>query len=351
MPVNKNAFLRYRILDELLSNKYKSYTIIELLNAVNDKLTYYLPTGNPIVRRTLEKDLKFLVEDSGLDVELSKEKIDGKQYISYADKNYSIFKKELTNNEKALLKGAFSLLGSFDGLPEFAGLEALRGNLQVNEERRIIYLSKNPIENTNLLGELYSDILNKTPIKITYKRFGKNMVEEDIVLHPQYLKEYNMRWFLFALIEGAESHSLFCFGLERMVEIERCTNIDYKEYNGDFEEYFDDIVGVTNYIEEPVNHIEFWVDDNAFNYITTKPIHDSQKRIIQKEPCLRAEHPALSGGAFFSIDCKYNYELVRELCSFGPQLIVLSPAYIRDKVTERIAAMMKAYKESQFSSR
>lgn len=92
MPVNKNAFLRYRILDELLSSKYKSYTITELLNAVNDKLTYYLPTGNTIVRRTLEKDIKFLVEDSGLDVELSKEKIDGKQYISYADKNYSIFK-------------------------------------------------------------------------------------------------------------------------------------------------------------------------------------------------------------------------------------------------------------------
>lgn len=37
----------------------------------------------------------------------------------------------------------------------------------------------------------------------------------------------------------------------------------------------------------------------------------------EKEQLLRSEYPALEGGAFFSIDCIENYELIRELCSYG----------------------------------
>lgn len=38
MPKNKNAMTRYKILDELLSDRYHDYTLDDLTNIVNDRL-------------------------------------------------------------------------------------------------------------------------------------------------------------------------------------------------------------------------------------------------------------------------------------------------------------------------
>lgn len=46
-------------------------------------------------------------------------------------------------------------------------------------------------------------------------------------------------------------------------------------------------------------------------------------------------------GRFFSIDCKENYELIRELTSFGKELIVLSPKLIQERVFEWIDELQK----------
>ena len=53
----------------------------------------------------------------------------------------------------------------------------------------------------------------------------------------------------------------------------------------------------------------------------------------------------MEGGQFFRIDCKYNYELIRELTSFGKELIVLEPEYIYNKVKERINGMIEEYEK------
>ena len=58
---------------------------------------------------------------------------------------------------------------------------------------------------------------------------------------------------------------------------------------------------------------------------------------------LRQQYPKLEGGAFFSIDCIENYELIRELSSFGKDLLVLSPADIQQKVRDRVAVQFQAY--------
>ena len=58
---------------------------------------------------------------------------------------------------------------------------------------------------------------------------------------------------------------------------------------------------------------------------------------------LRETYPTLTNGRFFSIDCKENYELIRELTSFGKELIVLSPAIIRGKIEQNITKMMENY--------
>jgi predicted DNA-binding transcriptional regulator YafY len=94
-----------------------------------------------------------------------------------------------------------------------------------------------------------------------------------------------------------------------------------------------------------LERITFWVAASSKDYMTTKPIHDSMRKIKGKETeQLARKYPNLpAGGEFFSIDCKENYELIRELTSFGANLIVLSPQHIVQKVVKVAKEMVDLY--------
>ena len=161
-------------------------------------------------------------------------------------------------------------------------------------------------------------------------------------LHPYLLKEYNRRWFVIGAAE--EDHAMLTFALDRLTHIVPLTSHKYLEYDGDINEWFEDIVGVTNFKESPVYEIYFWVSDISKDYVMTKPIHESQRTLNEATTAaMREKYPSLIGGQFFRIDCKYNYELIRELTSFGKELIVLEPEYIYNKERERISEMIEEY--------
>lgn len=58
---------------------------------------------------------------------------------------------------------------------------------------------------------------------------------------------------------------------------------------------------------------------------------------------LRERYNVPPGGSIFSIECMENYELIRELCSFGGELKVLTPTTIVDSVKKRIRSMAELY--------
>ena len=145
MPINKNTLLRYKVLDELLCDKYHEYTLDDLTEKVNDRLSEIDPDTDGVGRRTIEKDIQFMESSDGpFNVEIEryyirvyngeKQKHVTKKCLRYEDKSFSIFKRELSNDEKYLLREALSMLGRFDGLPNLEGLEDLRVGLQVEKD-------------------------------------------------------------------------------------------------------------------------------------------------------------------------------------------------------------------------
>lgn len=346
MPANKNAMTRYKILDELLSNRYHNYSLDDLTEEVSKRLSEMYPDTNGVVRRTIEKDIYYLEYEGPFMVDIERYTVPGdnkKQYLRYSNPAFSIFKKEMSDDEEYLLREALSMLGQFDGLPNLEALEGLRIGLGVRRnDRKIISLSKNPLENSNILGELFTAISQKQVIELHYHKFQGLDNILSINVHPYLLKEYNRRWYLFAAAESDEK--FLCFALDRIDSIEPLPAHHYIEYEGDINERFEDIIGVT-LNDGPILKIVFWVSDKSKDYVETKPLHESQKHInTEVEQRLRNEHPTLSGGRFFQIDCIENYELIRELTSFGKELIVLQPSAIRDKVADKVAEMNEMYK-------
>ncbi len=352
MPINKNAIMRYKILDELLSDRYHNYSLDDLTKEVNRRLAEMRPDGDCVVRRTIEKDIHFLENEGPFWVEIERYSVDydnyernrtyKKQCLRYADPSFSIFKQKLSSEEQYLLRELFSLLGQFDGLPKLEGLERLRQSLRPSStDQPIISLTKNPLENTNLFGELFTAISQRQVIELHYHQFTAPENDRVYNLHPYLLRQYNGRWYLFA--KKVENDKLKCFPLDRMDKIVPLPSVKYKEYDGNLNELFEDVIGVSIYEAEPINQIVFWVSDFSVDYVMTKPLHESQKTLNLEEAALRKAYSSLQGGRFFRIDCKRNYELIRELCSYGQELVVLEPTNIRKEIEERIKGMSDRY--------
>ena len=127
MPANKNAVIRYKHLDELLSDRHHLYSRAELMAKVNAKLAS--DGYSTVTKRTIEYDLLALTEIFG--VEYDDNRVEN--YIRYEDPAFSIFTKELTEDERVLLKSVLDTVGQFKGLPNFEWLEQLKEKLEHGE--------------------------------------------------------------------------------------------------------------------------------------------------------------------------------------------------------------------------
>ena len=65
MPTNKNAVIRYKVLDEMLSDRCHFYDINDLTEGCNDKLLEFQMS---VSRRCIEKDIKALEDNPFLQI-------------------------------------------------------------------------------------------------------------------------------------------------------------------------------------------------------------------------------------------------------------------------------------------
>lgn len=341
MPINKNAMTRYKYLDEMLSDRHHYYDIHDLTEKCNEKL---FDAGLPgVSQRCIEKDINYL-QYAPFCAEIERFRVNGVRCIRYKNPSFSIFRKDLTEEESNLIFEVLDTIGQFDGLAHFDWLNRLKKGLGLKERPRIISFSNNPyLQNSNLLGELFDDISNQVVVRLEYHTF-RDKKKREIVFHPYLLKQYNDRWFLIGADD--DDAKILNFALDRIDKVTALPEMKYKLCGEDMADRFEEIVGVTLYEDRKAERILFWASNQSKDYIETKPIHGSQCRCKgEKDEEIRSVYPSLFEGAFFTIDCIPNYELIRELSSFGKELVVLSPSSIQDDIYNRVKAMLDSYSE------
>jgi predicted DNA-binding transcriptional regulator YafY len=165
-------------------------------------------------------------------------------------------------------------------------------------------------------------------LKIEYAPFGKDSYSERI--YPYHLKQFNDRWYLIAQAVGYDS--LGHYALDRIESFEEIS-MPFKESDVDFEEYFDDVIGITVPEHLELVDVVMRVSNNRFNYIKTKPLHLSQ-RVISED----------KNYTTISINVKITKELIALILSFGPDIEVASPASLRAEITKNIRALNYLYR-------
>lgn len=88
MPVNKNALIRYKTLDRCLRNKYRRWTLDDLVEACSGALYEMEGITRGVSVRTVQADLQVMRSDK-LGYNAPIEVYDNKFY-RYADPDYSI---------------------------------------------------------------------------------------------------------------------------------------------------------------------------------------------------------------------------------------------------------------------
>lgn len=330
MPVDRQVHLRYQVLNKCFRDLYKDYTIDDLVDACNAALRK--ADFPEVSKRTVQSDITHL-QMPPYSIHLDEGRKQGrKRLFRYYDPNYTLPQFKMDDGERYKIQAAVNVLENYAGEPLFDWARTLLmqigSGLFGSDSSSVVSFQSNPdLKNISLFGDLLQAILNKKVLALTYAPFGKDSYVERVF--PYFLKQFNDRWYLIAQAVGYYNYGHYA--LDRIESFEE-VDMKYLESEIDFEEYFDDVIGVT--VPERLEPLDvvLRVSNNRFNYIKTKPLHLSQ-RVIGEE----RTHTTIA------INVKINKELISLILSFGPDVEVIAPANLRKEVAKRIRAMNYPY--------
>ena len=337
MPVNRNALIRYKTIDNCLRRRHIKWTLDELINACSDALYEYTGVDKIISRRTIQLDIQMMRSGSlGAPAPIE---VYENRYYRYKDPDYSFTDSPLTDDDLKLMGDTVEMLRQFGGFSAFAGMEDVLGRLEDHvssmrhKRKPVILLEKNDdLRGLKYIEPLYKAIIAKTPVKIIYKSF-KSRDMQKFIFSPYFLKEFRNRWFVYGWKKGAGM--IFNLALDRIHEMGAAPGEVYQENTViDPDTFFDNLIGVTKNISDKAHKVRFWAAPGQVPYIETKPLHKSQFVVQRNE----------DGSAIFQMEVVLNYELEKDLLGFGEGVKVLAPRQLVHNMSKRLRQAAENYK-------
>jgi len=328
------VLLRYWAYDKCLKNRGIRYTWNDLRMNANRDLD---DRGyQPIAKTQFFKDMHALKTPPwNAPIETYKET--GQSYYRYSDPNYSIRKQELSEIEAQQLKSALLVLSRFKGMPQFDWVHEIIPKIEQSfklgkRKAEIIGFDQNiDLKGIGFIGELFNYILFKKVLQIKYKSFTTDELENHTI-HPYFIKQYNNRWFLFG--KNPKYVSISNLALDRIEEIREISQpyVENTEYN--FDEYFEDIIGVTKPTNTELKTVMLWFSPKQAPYILTKPLHGSQKKKSLD-----------SSGLIVTIEVIANVELEQLILRHGESCKVMEPEDLTEKIRLRLESSLENYQQ------
>lgn len=334
MSINKLALVRYKTIDHCLQNRFRKWTLDDLVEACSDAIYEYEGITSGVSKRTVQLDLQNMrSEKLGYNAPIT---VTDKKFYSYSENNFSITNSPLTQQDLGTLTEVLDVLKQFTGFGYFQELNGMVTRLedklykQQHKGKSYIDFEKNELLKGLIhIDPLHKAIIHKKTIEITYQSF-KAKLPQLIIFYPYMLKEYRNRWFLMGV--NKKGKAVMILALDRIEQFKELSSEKYHKPEFDISTYFNDVIGVSKMPNQKAQTIVLKIIKAHAPYIITKPIHASQKILKEEED-----------GTIFSIDVIWNFELERELLGFGEQIKVLAPKRLSAKIQSRFKASLKNY--------
>ena len=137
---------------------------------------------------------------------------------------------------------------------------------------------------------------------------------------------------MFGLTTNGVYQNISNLALDRIQEIEHTTETYIPNTTLDFEEYFEDIIGVTKLANDIPVKISLRFSAHRLPYVLSKPMHESQRNNRADE-------------GIIELEVVPNKEFYQRLLSFGSDVEVLEPQFVREEMTKHTQKLYELYKK------
>ncbi|MBN1184070.1 MAG: WYL domain-containing protein [Bacteroidales bacterium] len=335
MPTNKDALIRYRVINRCLKDR-KYVTRKELKAACERALDIY-----PIGIRTIDGDINAMRYDSslGYNAPIRLDRTRGAYY--YEDPDYSIDSIPLNEDEIESLVFAARLLDQFRNIEifkTFTGtvqklVDAINIYRQADEDMYRSFIEFESVyetKGTEHLEPLIDAMKNKQVLKVEHKSFTSDKSTINII-HPYQLKEYRNRWFLVGLNEKFKE--IRTYGLERIVNIDIERKISFRDSGFDAENYYKNVIGVS-VVNRKAVEIQVAFSEVQAQYVITQPMHHSQELVSHGK-----------NKYVFKYFLVPNFEFYAQILGWGEEVEVLKPESVRERMAHISNRILTKYKK------
>lgn len=331
MPLNRDAYSRYRLIDIRLRKKPYP-TLEQLIDYLCENL------DKRISKRTVQLDLQEMRYSQALNFSAPIMYDKRERTYRYTDPDFSISNLPVSPDELHGLEFAISILDQFKHLPaikEFEeAIQRIASTVKINKEARgeadyIQFEKTFVIKGIEFIEPILKAISERRVIKFTYQKHGSYEISENL-LEPYLIKEAKNFWYVIGKRTNKKEHKILTFALDRILDIQ-LTEDTFSESDIDKKNFFKNVVGVS-LGEGQTEKVVLSFAPVQGKYIKTVPIHHSQQIVKESNTELR-----------ISLEVVINHELKMQLLSYGSNVQVIQPKKLAAEIKETAKQMLKLY--------
>ena len=323
MPVTKNPYMRYKAIDGRLRNKQMPKPTIQDLIKACERETENRPSLDTVV-----KDIRNMRYDFHAPIDYCRTK----KVYEYTDDTYRFDGVGLLEQDINSIKNAIELIqsigssrvsGQFEHAMEKV-LSAYREKFpQGNFKRQFIQTdAPRDFRGFEHFDLFFRAIKDRIPVSVVHYSYSKNIFTSRII-HPILLKEFDNRWYIVAYSE--EHDEIRTFGFDRIHD----PVLLFSQFNSkeglDVLDYFKDVYGLYPVENETIQTIVIEIAPTELAYFRSYPLHVSQEIV----------HVQNSGRARIKFNLIPSFELIRLFRSYGRNIRILEPEWLRLEVSEK----------------
>jgi predicted DNA-binding transcriptional regulator YafY len=327
MPINKNAYIRYRVIDTLLRNKdfVKTIDVVDKLWSQHDL---------KVASRTINKDMTALETDFQAPIEYDS----AKRAYYYPENVAEIFPSlDLQEDEINALKFYAKIMQQykeFDVFKDFKNaidkvVDAvnIKSAKSKTNSKIIIQPEDHPkFKGSELIPQIMSGFNKNQKFQFDYLKHVSDE-HKNYTVTPILLKEYDGLWYLITQVE----EKIKMFALDRIFNF-RLADEECDEINDfDSDQYFDHAFGIAvsnGQVEEVILEFDAW----RGKYLLSSPIHKSQELVEETSENIVLKFKVVP-----------YHELHAKILSYGNHVRVLAPESLKLTIKELLEETLKKY--------
>lgn len=185
------------------------------------------------------------------------------------------------------------------------------------------------------LAPMIDALRNNFRVRFDYHPYSRSNPTQGVVVEPYFVRIHRQLWYVTGYNVADKKVKTYSF--DRMTNLQVLTTKFLPPADLSPEDYFRDSFGVMVTQSRP-REIKLKVSSRQAKYFRALPLHGSQSEMITNDYSV------------FTYQMRITSDLVAEILSHGPDIVVLAPVELRAMVTERLRTALQNYDSADRAS-